>query len=70
MVLEGKDAVNTAMSMTVGLPLAVTAKLILRGQLNLRGIKIPTEKSVYEPVMRELETHGIRFVEDEKEVSS
>jgi saccharopine dehydrogenase-like NADP-dependent oxidoreductase len=70
MVLEGKDAVNTAMSMTVGLPLAVTAKLILRGQLNLRGIKIPTEKSIYEPVMRELETHGIRFVEDEKEVSS
>jgi len=70
MVLEGKDAVNTAMSMTVGLPLAVTAKLILKGQLNLRGINIPTEASIYEPVMRELETHGIRFVEDEKEVSA
>lgn len=69
MVLKGSDATNTAMSMTVGLPLAVTAKLILNGRLNVRGVMIPTGREVYEPVLEELKVYGVNFVEREMEVS-
>ncbi len=69
MVLTGTDAVQTAMSKTVGLPLAVTAKLILNGRLNLKGVKIPTEKEIYEPVLKELETYGVNFVERDMHVA-
>ena len=63
MVIEGTDAVNTAMSKTVGLPLAVTAKLILLGKLQPKGVLIPTERTVYDPVLNELEKYGITFTE-------
>ncbi|UXP32992.1 saccharopine dehydrogenase NADP-binding domain-containing protein [Reichenbachiella agarivorans] len=63
MAVEGEDAIHTAMAKTVGLPLAVTAKLILQGKLVVSGVQIPTERSVYEPVLAELENHGINFTE-------
>lgn len=69
MVIRGTDATNTAMSKTVGLPLAVTAKLILTGKLKVKGVKIPTEKEIYEPVLAALKSYGITFVEQEMEVS-
>lgn len=65
MVLKGSDATNTAMSATVGLPLAVTAKLILDGRLKVKGVIIPTSKEVYEPVLEELKVYGVNFVERE-----
>jgi saccharopine dehydrogenase (NADP+, L-glutamate forming) len=52
------------MAKTVGLPLGIAAKLILNGTIQLRGLHIPTKKEIYEPVLKELELHGIRF-EDE-----
>ena len=70
MVIKGTDAANTAMSKTVGLPLAVTAKLILGGKLKIKGVKIPTEKEIYEPVLAALKAYGITFLEDEMEVSA
>lgn len=63
MAIEGTDSVNTAMSKTVGLPLAVSAKLILEGKLKPKGVNIPTEKHIYEPVLKELESYGITFIE-------
>jgi saccharopine dehydrogenase-like NADP-dependent oxidoreductase len=66
MVVEGDDHVHTAMSKTVGLPVAIAAKLILEGKLNLTGVQIPTKKEIYQPVMKELEDYGIKFI-DEKE---
>ena len=68
MSIEGTDSVNTAMSKTVGLPLAVAAKLILEGKIQPKGVNIPTEKYIYEPVLKELEEHGITFIEREVEV--
>ncbi|WP_370453809.1 saccharopine dehydrogenase family protein [Reichenbachiella sp. MSK19-1] len=65
MAVEGEDAVHTAMSKTVGLPLAVAAKLILTGDLAVRGVQIPTEKYIYEPILDELENHGVNFKEVE-----
>jgi saccharopine dehydrogenase-like NADP-dependent oxidoreductase len=53
------------MAKTVGLPLAITTKLILQGKVNSRGVVIPTTKDIYEPLLAELETFGIKFVEKE-----
>ena len=67
MVAEGDDHVHTAMSKTVGLPVAIAVKLILTGRLNLTGVHIPTKKEIYMPVLDELEKYGIRFIEEEME---
>ncbi|HJX72501.1 MAG TPA: saccharopine dehydrogenase C-terminal domain-containing protein, partial [Bacteroidales bacterium] len=63
MVVIGDDPVNTAMSKAVGLPLGIAAKMVLTGQIKLEGVYIPTIKEIYEPVLRELATHGIAFRE-------
>ncbi len=65
LVVKGDDQVYTAMAKTVGLPLAITAKLILQGKINTRGVVIPTIKEIYEPLLAELETFGIKFAEVE-----
>jgi saccharopine dehydrogenase-like NADP-dependent oxidoreductase len=65
LVVKGEDQTYTAMAKTVGLPLAITAKLILQGKISARGVVIPTIKEIYEPVLAELETLGVRFEEKE-----
>jgi saccharopine dehydrogenase (NADP+, L-glutamate forming) len=61
--VDGNDNVRTAMAKTVGLPLGIAATLILNGSITLTGLQIPTSKEIYEPVLAELEKHGIRFTE-------
>lgn len=63
LVVKGIDNQRTAMAQTVGLPLGIAAKLILTGEINLVGLHIPVLPQVYEPVLKELETHGISFTE-------
>jgi saccharopine dehydrogenase-like NADP-dependent oxidoreductase len=53
----------TSMARTVGLPAAVAAAMILRGEISLVGVQIPVVPEIYEPVLAELEAQGIRFVE-------
>jgi len=65
MGFEGKNQVETAMAITVGLPLAITTKLFLQGKINRTGVILPIHEDIYKPVLTELETFGIRF--DEKE---
>lgn len=65
MVCTGKDTTNTAMSMTVGLPLAMVARRILEGSYPNRGVQLPIQPEIYEPVLEELEAHGIKFTESE-----
>ena len=68
MVVYGKDQVHTAMSITVGTPVAIATKMILTGEIsNLTGVHAPTIKEIYEPVMRELEEHNIKFTEEEQD---
>jgi hypothetical protein len=52
------------MAKTVGLPVAIAVKLILNGSINSFGVKIPTSKDIYFPVLSELEDNGIIFVEE------
>lgn len=63
LILIGDDDVHTAMAKTVGLPLAIAAKLVLNGKLDLTGLQIPTSAEVYEPVLAELELNGVAFKE-------
>lgn len=63
LVLKGDDAVHTAMAKTVGLPLAITALLILENKITLTGLHIPIVPEIYEPVLQELEKEGIVFQE-------
>ncbi|WP_299759880.1 saccharopine dehydrogenase C-terminal domain-containing protein [uncultured Pontibacter sp.] len=62
----GEDEVQTAMAKTVGLPVGILAKLLLQGKITHRGIVIPIHPELYEPVLAELEEHGIVFVETER----
>jgi saccharopine dehydrogenase (NADP+, L-glutamate forming) len=61
----GDDENNTAMAKTVGLPLAIAAKLLLQGKIKSRGVVIPVVGEIYEPVLAELAELGICFVEIE-----
>jgi len=63
MVVEGKDKHETAMAKTVGLPVGIITKLILRNSIPLKGINIPIDKSVYSPVLKELQEYNIVFKE-------
>jgi saccharopine dehydrogenase-like NADP-dependent oxidoreductase len=63
LIVIGEDNVRTAMAKTVGLPLGIAAKLILNGEMNLRGLQIPIIPDIYNPVLRELEKHEITFKE-------
>jgi saccharopine dehydrogenase-like NADP-dependent oxidoreductase len=69
MVYIGKDSEHTAMSMTVGLPLAMTARRILEGSFKEKGVQLPIGPSIYNPVLKELETFQIRFVEEDIRIS-
>lgn len=63
MACIGDDQSNTAMSKTVGLPLAIATKMVLTGQIQLSGVHIPSSQEIYEPVLKELESLGIKFSE-------
>jgi len=68
MVNIGENQVYTAMSNTVGLPVAICGKMILNGTLMLKGVQIPVMKEVYEPILSELENYGITFTESHSRV--
>ncbi|MCI5056934.1 MAG: saccharopine dehydrogenase NADP-binding domain-containing protein [Flavobacteriales bacterium] len=63
MVVIGDDQRYTAMAKTVGLPVAIGAKMILNGKIKTPGVHIPVSSEIYTPVLDELEAFGIRFIE-------
>lgn len=65
MVNLGENQIFTSMSNTVGLPVAICAKMILNNQISLKGVQVPVMKEVYQPILKELEDYGITFVEKE-----
>jgi saccharopine dehydrogenase-like NADP-dependent oxidoreductase len=68
MVNIGEDQVYTSMSNTVGLPAAICAKMILNGDLQTKGVTLPVQPEVYNPILEELESFDIRFIEKEVEL--
>jgi saccharopine dehydrogenase (NADP+, L-glutamate forming) len=65
LVVFGDNQRDTAMAKTVGLPVAIATKLILNGEIKSTGVKIPTTKDIYNPVLKELSGNGINFIEEE-----
>jgi saccharopine dehydrogenase (NADP+, L-glutamate forming) len=65
LVAIGQDSTYTAMAKTVGLPLAISAKLLMNGKVTSRGVTIPTRPEWYEPVLSELKSFGIELREEE-----
>ncbi|WP_020677013.1 saccharopine dehydrogenase C-terminal domain-containing protein [Geopsychrobacter electrodiphilus] len=65
MSCEGENKANTAMSYTVGTPLAIATKLLITGGIKQAGVHIPIMPEMYVPILDELESLGIRFVEEE-----
>lgn len=53
-----------AMAKSVSLPAAIASRLIVEGKIQSKGVHIPTLKEIYEPVLKELENHGIQFREE------
>lgn len=64
MVTIGDDPLETAMSQTVGLPVGIACKLFLTGALQQKGLLLPVKPEIYNPVLAELEAHGIVFHEE------
>jgi saccharopine dehydrogenase-like NADP-dependent oxidoreductase len=67
-VSYGEDESITAMAKTVGLPLGIAVKNILNGNINLRGVQVPTQKEIYQPILEELTKHNISITEEEREI--
>ena len=63
MVSVGENQTYTAMAKTVGLPVGIAALMILNGVIKKPGVQVPVSKEVYNPILDELETHGIIFKE-------
>ncbi len=66
LVATGDDATFTAMAKTVGWPLAIAAKLLMQGKINERGVCLPITPKLYEPILQELDSLGIRMHEAER----
>ena len=65
LVVIGENQTYTAMAKTVGLPVAIAALKILKGEIKTPGVLLPITKEVYEPILKELEIYGIKFIEKE-----
>lgn len=60
---------DSSMSRTVSLPVAIAVRMILEGRVTLNGVQIPVMPELYNPVLAELETMGIRFTETEETIT-
>jgi saccharopine dehydrogenase (NADP+, L-glutamate forming) len=69
-VSKGDDQMETAMSKTVGWPLGIAIKNILNDNIKLRGVQIPIKKEIYSPILKELNSMGIQFNENEIEIDN
>lgn len=65
MVVLGEDQTYTAMSKTVGLPVAIATLDILNGKIVTPGVQIPITREVYSPILKELKSYGVSFKEKE-----
>jgi hypothetical protein len=68
MVLEGDDKFKTAMSKTVGMPIAFAVERLFNGDFVSRGVQIPVTPEFYVPLLQDLKPIGISFKESIVEI--
>lgn len=62
MMIKGESRELSAMAKTVGLPMAILAKLVLNNKVRIPvGVLVPDMPSIYRPVLTELVHYGIEF---------
>ncbi|HBB91216.1 MAG: saccharopine dehydrogenase [Bacteroidetes bacterium GWF2_49_14] len=66
LIVIGRDQRETAMSITVGTPLAIAARLVLNGTIRATGVQVPTHAEFYVPILQELKEYGVEFIEEEE----
>lgn len=59
----GTLANDTAVARTVALPAAMGVEMILEGKISITGVYIPVIPEIYNPILDQLETVGIKMVE-------
>jgi hypothetical protein len=62
-VTYGDPQLGSAMSRTVGLPMAFAVLRILKGEVRARGVRAPVDSEVYRPVLADLKAAGISMRE-------
>ena len=62
----GKDQYYTAMAITVGATLFEAFKLVVEKKISLKGVCIPTEKSLYKQLYHEVKNHQINLIAPHK----
>ncbi|MBN1280994.1 MAG: saccharopine dehydrogenase NADP-binding domain-containing protein [Candidatus Thermoplasmatota archaeon] len=60
---------DTSVARTVALPAAIAVKMILQKTIAITGVHIPVLPAIYNPVLDELESMGIRFVETSEKIT-
>lgn len=67
--LEGRGSIYTAMSDTVGLPMAIAAEhMLVGGGFGTVGVQIPVTSNYYDVVLPKLEEFGVVFKESQIEL--
>jgi len=64
----GTPGGDSSMARTVGLPAAAGTRLVLEGKVRRKGICLPVHPEIYEPILNDLEAHGIVFKEEQSAV--
>ena len=59
----GEPNKDSAIARTVSLPAAMAVKLILQNKITVAGVHIPVLPAIYNPILGELESMGIQFIE-------
>ncbi len=59
---------DSSMGRTVGLPAAISTKLILEGKIEKTGVHIPVTPEIYIPILQELKELDIAFKEKKEEL--
>jgi saccharopine dehydrogenase-like NADP-dependent oxidoreductase len=61
--VENGGSTTTAMALTVGVPAAIGALLLLENKVQTKGVIRPLEPEIYIPALEMLESSGIKLSE-------
>lgn len=61
LVLEGESEKESALARVIGFTSGAAAKCVLLGSITAKGLHIPIVRDIYDPILNELEEHGIAF---------
>uniref|UniRef100_A0A7N8YK92 Aminoadipate-semialdehyde synthase n=1 Tax=Mastacembelus armatus TaxID=205130 RepID=A0A7N8YK92_9TELE len=62
LVVYGDPSGFSAMAKTVGYPTAITARMVLDGEISTKGLVVPMAKEIYGPALARLKEEGLHFM--------